>query len=87
MINQIHGNTAFKPHPLLYIVNGKQDEVILSTRETLILSMIDLTDTQIADKLSITESTVQTHIKNAKRKLRVNSRTQLGIIATKNGLI
>lgn len=64
-------------------------EKILTERETIILKyLIDgLTINAIADKLTISRHTVDTHTKNIYKKLHVHNRSSLVSTAVKKGLI
>ena len=61
----------------------------LTTRELEVLHLIrdGLRNKQIADQLSISENTVNFHIKNLMDKLRANDRTHAVTIALRRGLI
>ena len=65
---------------------GKED---LSPRETEVLELIreGNKNKQIADKLSIAETTVNFHIKNIVEKLQANDRTHAVMIALRRGLL
>jgi RNA polymerase sigma factor (sigma-70 family) len=59
----------------------------LSQREQEVLSLITegLGNKEIAEKLSISEKTVKTHVANILGKLQVKSRTQAALYATRMG--
>jgi NarL family two-component system response regulator LiaR len=61
----------------------------LSDREIEILCLLarGLSDNEIAQKASITEGTVRSHVSNLLNKLRLNTRTQAVIYALRRGLI
>jgi DNA-binding NarL/FixJ family response regulator len=46
-----------------------------------------LTNPEIAERLSITERTVQAHVSAARAKLDARSRTQLAVFALRRGLV
>jgi DNA-binding NarL/FixJ family response regulator len=66
-----------------------EEKVNLTKRELEVLKLIavEFTSSEIADQLSIAESTVNTHRRNLIEKLGVRSSLGLGIYAVKNGLI
>ncbi|TLS51565.1 response regulator transcription factor [Paenibacillus antri] len=66
----------------------RDDDVRLTDREKEILTYIagGGTNKQIADRLSITENTVKTHIKHLLEKLRLQNRVQLASYAFTKGM-
>lgn len=60
----------------------------LTPRELGVLAMIGqgLTNTQIAHRLAIQDSTVKTHVQRVLAKLRVTSRVQAALLAARSGL-
>lgn len=66
-----------------------KEEVKLTKRELEVLKLIavELTSSEIADQLSIAESTVNTHRRNLIEKLGVRSSLGLGTYAVKKGLV
>ena len=56
-------------------------------REVLALLATGATDTEIADLLGLSPATVQTHVRNAKTKLRARTRSQAVALAVAQGLI
>lgn len=67
----------------------KEEVVNLTKRELEVLKLIasELTSAEISDKLSIAESTVNTHRRNLIEKLGVKSSLGLGTYALRKGLI
>jgi DNA-binding CsgD family transcriptional regulator len=65
------------------------EQSLLSSRETEVLNLVarGLANKQIARELSITESTVKTHIGSLFCKLGLSSRTQLALYAARTGLV
>ncbi|MGM9972120.1 MAG: LuxR C-terminal-related transcriptional regulator [Anaeroplasmataceae bacterium] len=61
----------------------------LTKREVVIFNMLikNMTTSEIADNLNISEKTVRNHISNVIGKLGVGSRTQAIVTLLKNGLI
>ncbi|MGM0420869.1 MAG: response regulator [Bacillota bacterium] len=61
----------------------------LTDREIDILKLLGqgLGNTEIAEKLYISDNTVKTHVSHIFKKLNVNSRTQAAFYAVKNGLL
>ncbi|MER5888993.1 response regulator transcription factor [Streptomyces sp. NPDC001941] len=61
----------------------------LTTRETEVLRLIaaGLTNTEIADRLYISEATVKTHLNRTMTKLALESRAQAVVVAYESGLV
>ncbi len=61
----------------------------LTEREMKVLSLIaeGLSNNKLAEKLSISEKTVKTHVSNILSKLNLTDRTQAAIYALKHGLV
>lgn len=69
-------------------MNGESGNADLSPRETQILACVisGHSNKAIARRLSITESTVKMHFKNAMRKINAGNRTQAAIWAMEHGI-
>lgn len=69
-------------------MNGESSGADLSPRETQILACVisGHSNKAIARRLSITESTVKMHFKNAMRKINAGNRTQAAIWAMEHGI-
>lgn len=63
------------------------EEVGLTAAETNLLALIDLTNSEIAQRLCISESTVKNHITSIFSKLGVKSRRDARLWAQRNGLL
>jgi len=61
----------------------------LTAREAEVLRLVGngLTNSQIADRLVVSEATVKTHLKHTMSKLRLNSRAQAVVVAYETGLV
>lgn len=55
--------------------------------EVVVLVTEGLTNDQIAEKLVLSPRTVQSHVANAMRRTRTQSRTQLAVLAIREGLV
>jgi len=62
---------------------------MLTSRETEVLKLIahGLSNLEIADRLSISEATVKTHLNRTMIKLNLGSRTQAVVLAYETGLV
>ncbi|MFK4099751.1 response regulator [Streptomyces sp. NPDC019531] len=62
---------------------------MLTSRETEVLKLIahGLSNLEIADRLSISEATVKTHLNRTMTKLNLGSRTQAVVLAYESGLV
>jgi DNA-binding NarL/FixJ family response regulator len=71
---------------MVRLVGGHE---VLSHRETDVLTLVarGLSNKEIARELSITESTVKTHVSGILAKLELPSRTQLALYAARTGLV
>lgn len=76
---------------LLSVERGllKGDTSLLTRRELEVLRLlaISLEDSEIAGQLEISPLTVQTHIRNARKKLNAKNRTEAILIALRRGLL
>jgi DNA-binding NarL/FixJ family response regulator len=61
----------------------------LTPRETDVLRLVGngLTNAQIADRLTLSEGTVKSHLKHAMAKLQLSSRAQAVVVAYESGLV
>jgi DNA-binding NarL/FixJ family response regulator len=61
----------------------------LTTRETEVLRLVGtgLSNTQIAERLVLSEATVKTHVKHIMAKLQLVSRAQAVVVAYESGLV
>jgi DNA-binding CsgD family transcriptional regulator len=68
---------------------ASQSDIVLTDRETDTLRCIGrgLTYEQSAMEMGISLSTVQSHVRNLYRKLKINSQTQAAIKARDRGLV
>jgi DNA-binding NarL/FixJ family response regulator len=68
---------------------GDRDTAKLSEREQKVLKMVasGYTSAEIAAQLSISPMTVNTHVRNIYRKLRVNTRAEASTFAARSGLL
>ena len=55
--------------------------------EVVVLLAEGLTNDQIADELVLSPRTVQSHVSNAMKRTRTQSRTQLAVLAIREGLV
>lgn len=55
--------------------------------EVVVLVTEGLTNDQIAEKLVLSPRTVQSHVANAMRRTRTQSRTQLAVLSIREGLV
>ncbi len=89
------GEATFGPQIAASIVQhirGEQDDLFptsLSNRETDVLKLIasGLTNSQIAQKLQISENTVKGHVSNIRTKLQIANRVHLAVYAWENGIV
>ena len=68
---------------------GEQRAILLTERELDVLTSVAAGNSNkiVADKLSIAEETVKSHVRSILSKLRANDRTHAVTIAVKRGLI
>jgi DNA-binding NarL/FixJ family response regulator len=79
---------AYAEQHRIAAVGGRQlDE--LTAREAEILGLVGngLSNTQIAERLVLSEATVKTHVKRVMGKLRLTSRAQAVVVAYETGLV
>ncbi len=69
-------------------VGGNMEQPPMTARQEAVISCLCVGDSNkaIARKLGMTETTVKVHVREVMRKLCVSNRTQVAIIAARNGL-
>lgn len=89
VIRSVHAGKRQVPAEVAALLAEHLDEEELTTREVEVLQLIrdGYKNKQIADRLSISENTVDFHIKNIMDKLGANDRTHAVTIATRRGLL
>jgi len=89
VIRSVHAGKRIVPTDVAARLAEHLGEEDLTTREVEVLELIrdGFKNKQIADKLSISENTVNFHIKNLVDKLRANDRTHAVTIAVRRGLL
>jgi DNA-binding NarL/FixJ family response regulator len=88
-IHAVHaGKKTLSPEASYQIAEHSTDEA-LTPAEVIVLSLIAAgnANKQIADRLSITEETVKSRVKNILSKLGAQDRTQAAMIGLKRGII
>lgn len=89
------GNLSLAPHAVQKLMRSLQQPAtpapvsLLTEREQEVLRMIGrgLSNQEIAESLSISKSTVRTHISNVLSKLGLSNRTQVALYAVEAGLV
>jgi DNA-binding NarL/FixJ family response regulator len=89
VIRSVHSGRRHVPPEVAALLAEHLGEEDLTTREVEVLSLIrdGFKNKQIASKLSISENTVNFHIKNIVDKLEANDRTHAVTIAVRRGLL
>ena len=89
VIRSVHAGKREVPAEVAILLAEHLDEEDLTTRELEVLQLIrdGYKNKQIADRLSISENTVDFHVKNIIDKLSANDRTHAVTIATRRGLL
>ena len=89
VIRSVHAGKRQVPAEVAALLAEHLGEEDLTTRELEVLQLIreGFKNKQIADRLSISENTVNFHIKNIVDKLGANDRTHAVTIATRRGLL
>ena len=89
------GEATFGPQvaaSIVQYIRGEQNDLFLtslSNRETDVLKLIasGLTNSQIAQRLQISENTVKGHVSNIRTKLQIANRVHLAVYAWENGIV
>jgi DNA-binding NarL/FixJ family response regulator len=89
VIRSVHAGRRHVPHAVAARLAEHMGEEDLTNRELDVLRLIrdGFRNKQIADQLSIAETTVNFHIKNLVDKLQANDRTHAVTIAVRRGLL
>lgn len=89
VIRSVHAGKREVPPEVAILLAEHLDEEDLTTRELEVLQLIrdGFKNKQIAERLSISDNTVDFHVKNIIEKLRANDRTHAVTIATRRGLL
>jgi DNA-binding NarL/FixJ family response regulator len=89
VIRSVHAGKRQVPAEVAALLAEHLGEEDLTSRELDVLKLIreGLKNKQIADQLSISENTVNFHVKNIVDKLGANDRTHAVTIATRRGLL
>lgn len=89
VIRSVHAGKRHIPTEVATLLAEHLDEEDLTSRELEVLALIrdGCRNKQIADQLSISENTVNFHIKNIVDKLAANDRTHAVTIAVRRGLL
>jgi DNA-binding NarL/FixJ family response regulator len=89
VIRSVHAGRRHVPHEVAARLAEHMGEEDLTNRELDVLRLIrdGFRNKQIADQLSIAETTVNFHIKNLVDKLQANDRTHAVTIAIRRGLL
>ena len=89
VIRSVHGGKRQIPAEVAALLAEHLDQDDLTTRELEVLQLVrdGSKNKQIADQLSISENTVNFHIKNIVDKLGAKDRTHAATIATRRGLL
>ena len=87
VIRSVHAGKRHVPSAVAARIAEHLGDENLTDRELEVLGLIDGFRKQIADQLSIAETTVNFHIKNLVGKLSANDRTHAVTIAVRRGLL
>lgn len=87
-IREVHAGNRPIPQDVARKLADRLTLESLTERETQVLKLIadGLRNKEIAAELHISEETVQGHVKNVLRKLKVNDRTKAAMVATQRGI-
>jgi DNA-binding NarL/FixJ family response regulator len=89
VIRSVHAGRRHVPAEVAAVLAEHLGDEALSPRELQVLQLIrdGHRNKQVADRLSISENTVNFHVKNIVDKLRANDRTHAVTIAVRRGLL
>jgi DNA-binding NarL/FixJ family response regulator len=89
VIRSVHGGKRHVPAEVAALLAEHLGEEDLTARELEVLQLVrdGYKNKQIADRLSISENTVNFHLKNIADKLNANDRTHAVTIAVRRGLL
>ena len=87
-LRKVHGGRKFLPSPVTRALASRTPDSDLSTREreVLLLLVRGKSNREIADELSIKETTVKSHVSVILMRLNVTDRTQAVVTALQRGL-
>ncbi len=82
-------NNYNHPPPVEDAQKGFKLAELLTGREQEVLSLLakGLTNSEIAERLHISKHTVKNHISSIYRKIGINDRTQIALLAIRNGFV
>jgi DNA-binding NarL/FixJ family response regulator len=89
-IRAVHAGKRYIPQAIadrLLPAGGDGDELSPREREVLTCIASGMTNREIADELTITESTVKAHVNSLLSKLGVTDRTKALVVAVRRGLV
>jgi DNA-binding NarL/FixJ family response regulator len=89
VIRMVHGGGLYQPATVRAKVTARRQRIPLSPRELAVLQLIakGLANKEIADRLSLSEMTVKTHVRHLLTKLEVPDRTGAVLVGVERGLI
>ncbi|XCB28685.1 response regulator transcription factor [Tunturiibacter empetritectus] len=87
-LRRVHAGRRFLPAPVTTALSSRMPDGELSTREREVLALLvrGFSNYEIAEQLSIKESTVKCHVSVILQRLEVTDRTQAVVTALKRGL-
>jgi DNA-binding NarL/FixJ family response regulator len=87
-LRKVHGGRKFLPLPVTRALASRMPDGELSTREREVLSLLvrGKSNREIADQLSIKETTVKSHVSVILMRLNVTGRTEAVVAALQRGL-
>jgi DNA-binding NarL/FixJ family response regulator len=87
-LRKVHGGRTFLPLPVTRALASRMPDGELSTREREVLSLLvrGKSNREIADQLSIKETTVKSHVSVILMRLNVTGRTEAVVAALQRGL-
>jgi DNA-binding NarL/FixJ family response regulator len=89
VIKAVHSGKRHVPPDVAEKIAAHLNEPILTQRELEVLQLVadGMRNKEVAARLSISEDTVKTHLRNTMGKLEVNDRTHAVIVAVRRGFI